>query len=179
MNMMLKPQDIVVALKLVALQEGKWTYSQLAYELGMSQAEVHAGVKRLLASGLVVKGSITPVRPVKRALEEFIIHGIKYSFPPVRGGITRGLATSSSAPPLDKEFVQSDDFPPVWPDPEGPIRGQEFSPLYRSVPKAAQQDQRLYELLALVDAIRGGRARERKIAAEELKSRLGNRCEEY
>ncbi len=172
MFMVLKPQDIVVALKLIALGEGKWTYAQLAYELGMSQAEVHAGIKRLLAAGLVMKDSIAPVQPVKQALEEFLVHGIKYAFPPVRGGITRGVVTSSSAPPLDKEFVLSEDLPPVWPDPEGPVRGQEFSPLYRSVPKAAQQDQRLYELLALVDAIRGGRIREREIAKKELKKRL-------
>ena len=170
--MMLKPQDIVVALKLVALGEGKWTYAQLAYELGMSQAEVHAGVKRLLAAGLAVKDSIAPVRPVRQALEEFLVHGIKYAFPPMRGGITRGVVTSSSAPPLDKVFIHSEELPPVWPDPEGTVRGQEFSPLYRSVPKAAQQDQRLYELLALVDAIRGGRARERVIAIEELSKRL-------
>ena len=170
--MMLKPQDIVVALKLVALGGGKWTYSQLAYELSMSQAEVHAGVKRLLASGLVMKDSIAPVRPVKRALEEFLVHGIKYSFPPERGGITRGVVTSSSAPPLDKKFVHTDELPPVWPDSEGSVRGQEFSPLFRSVPKAAQRDRRLYELLALVDAIRGGRARERKMAVEELQARL-------
>ncbi len=171
--MILKPQDIVVVLKLVALGKVKWTYSQLSYELGLSQAEVHAGVKRLLASGLVIKDSIAPVRPVKRSLEEFLVHGIKYSFPPVRGGITRGVVTSSSAPPLNNKFVHSEDLPPVWPDPEGPTKGQEFSPLYRTVPKAVQQDQRLYELLALVDAIRGGRARERKIAAEELRIRLG------
>lgn len=172
--MILKPQDIVVALKLVAWREGKWTYAQLASELGMSQAEVHAGIKRLLAAGLVMKDSLAPVRPVKQALEEFLVHGIKYAFPPVRGGITRGVVTSSSAPPLDKKFAPTEDLPPVWPDPEGSARGQGFSPLYRSVPKAAQQDQRLYELLALVDAIRGGRARERKIAVEELRARLEN-----
>ena len=174
MVMMLKPQDIVVALKLVALGEGKWTYSQFSYELGMSQAEVHAGVKRLLASGLVMKDSIAPVRPIRRALEEFLVHGVKYAFPPVRGGITRGVVTGFSAPPLDKKIVQTEDLPQVWPDPEGPVRGLAFSPLYRSVPKAALQDERLYELLVLVDVIRDGRARERKIAVEELQARLRN-----
>jgi hypothetical protein len=32
----------------------------------------------------------------------------------------------------------------------------------------------LYELLTIVDAIRDGRAREREIAIEELKMRLGS-----
>ena len=52
------------------------------------------------------------------------------------------------------------------------MRGLAFAPLYPSVPAAALQDSRLYELLALVDAIRDGRARERKFAAKELESRL-------
>lgn len=63
----------------------------------------------------------------------------------------------------------------MWPDPEGDTRGNEFSPLYKSVPKAARKDMKLYELLALVDAVRDGRAREREIAIRELKARLGAR----
>jgi hypothetical protein len=46
-------------------------------------------------------------------------------------------------------------------------------------PYAARLDEKLYELLVLIDAIRGGQARERKIAIEELRKRMGNRCEEY
>jgi hypothetical protein len=48
----------------------------------------------------------------------------------------------------------------------------EFSPLYKNVPEAARRDPKLYELLALVDAIRDGRAREREIAIDELKARI-------
>jgi hypothetical protein len=62
--------------------------------------------------------------------------------------------------------------PPVWPDPEGEVRGTATSPIYKSVPKAARQDEQPYELLVLVDAIRGGRAREREIAIKELRERL-------
>ena len=53
-------------------------------------------------------------------------------------------------------------------------RGYEFSSLYKTVPKAALKDNRFYELLAIVDTIRDGRAREREIAIKELKLRLGN-----
>jgi len=60
-----------------------------------------------------------------------------------------------------------------WPDPMGETRGSSFSPLYKSVPKAARNDKALYELLVLVDAIRGGRARERELAIKEIKRRLG------
>jgi hypothetical protein len=69
-------------------------------------------------------------------------------------------------------LVSSNDPPPVWPDPEGNVRGQAFSPLYKSVPKAARQDRQLYELLVLADAIRGGLQREREIAITELAKRL-------
>ncbi len=58
------------------------------------------------------------------------------------------------------------------PDPKGEVRGESFSPLYKSAPKAAKKDPKLYELLVLVDAIRGGRARERGFAMKELKKRL-------
>ena len=43
---------------------------------------------------------------------------------------------------------------------------------YSSVPAACRVDPKLYELLALVDAIRDGRARERKIAIKEVQSRI-------
>jgi hypothetical protein len=69
-------------------------------------------------------------------------------------------------------IVSCDQLPPVWPDPEGEEQGYEFSPLYKSVPKAAAKDYKLYELLVLVDAIRDSRAREREIAVKEIKARL-------
>jgi hypothetical protein len=72
-----------------------------------------------------------------------------------------------------KQFIAGgDDPPPVWPFAEGPVRGCSFAPLHKNVPQAALEDSRLYELLALVDALRGGRARERDLAGRELKKRL-------
>lgn len=82
------------------------------------------------------------------------------------------MPTSYAAPPLNKEIVQSSEYPPVWPYAKGTVRGYEFSPLHKSVPLAAEKDGELYELLALVDAIRGGRAREASIAIKQLKDRL-------
>ncbi|UYZ63160.1 hypothetical protein [Hymenobacter weizhouensis] len=59
--------------------------------------------------------------------------------------------------------------PYVWPDIEGTTRGQAVEPLYNKVPHAAKGDPRLYELLALTDALRVGRAREKKIAQQKIK----------
>jgi hypothetical protein len=168
--MNLKPQDIYILLKLVALGESPWSYASVAGELFMSASEVHAGIKRAVVARLIhPQGG----KPLKKSLEEFLIHGVKYAFPPDRGGLTRGVPTGYAAPPLKDIISQPNEPPPVWPDPDGDTRGYEFSPLYKTIPKAALRDKMLYELLAIVDAIRDGRAREREIAVKELKVRLG------
>ena len=170
--MILKPQDIVVLLKLIAIGPEPWTFQRLAVELSISQSEVHAGVRRAVAARLMSDATTASGRPVRDALLEFLVHGVKYAFPPERGALTRGVPTGYAAPPLNKLIVGSSDPPPVWPYAEGSVRGLAFAPLYPSVPAAALKDARLYELLALVDAIRDGRARERTLAAKELESRL-------
>ena len=167
--MILKPQDIVIMLKLIVWGDKEWSYPSLSYELSMSASEVHAGVKRAVAARLM---DMHRKIPLKSNLLEFVIHGVKYAYPPDRGGITRGIPTSYAALPLRELIIQSDEPPPVWPEPEGQVRGYEFSPLFSSVPRACMVDPKLYELLALLDAIRDGRARERKIAIEEIQSRF-------
>lgn len=169
--MQLKPQDILVALKLVVSGQLPRTYASLAVELGMSPSEIHAASKRLLAAGLVFQEG-QRLMPNLASLSEFLQHGLRYVFLPVRGAMTRGMATAHAAPVLSEHFQQDPEPPPVWPDPDGDVRGQSFEPLYKSAPKAARNEPALYDLLALIDAIRGGRARERKLAAELLKQKL-------
>jgi len=171
--MNLKPQDVLVLLKLVAIGPRAWTYASLAAELGMSSSQLHDAIGRVLKARLAVKraGSIVPRI---RNLEGFLIHGLPYVFVPERGAMTRGLPTSHAASPLVQKIVSDGEPPPVWPDPGGEVRGITFSPLCKCAPHAARADPALYELLALVDAIRDGRARERAIAARELKQRLGS-----
>ena len=169
--MILKPQDVVILLKLVTIGKDAWSFSTLSAALFMSPSEVHAGIHRAMAAKLAVK--ITDrVKPAIRSLEELIVHGLRYVFVPDRGEITRGMPTLHAGPPLSQMLVSSSDPPPVWPDPEGNVRGQSFSPLYKSVPKAARLDIQLYELLVLSDAIRGGRQREREMAIKEISKRL-------
>jgi hypothetical protein len=45
-----------------------------------------------------------------------------------------------------------------------------IEPLHPSVPFAAMQDAKLYEMLALFDALRVGKARERGMALERLEA---------
>jgi len=174
--MALKPQDVVVTLKLTEFKGKRPPFAQIAEELSMSVSEVHAAVKRAQAARLL-HGPEFGERPNVKALEEFLLHGLKYVFPAQHGAMTRGLPTSYAAEPLRRHIRAGNEPLPVWPDPVGPVRGLAFEPLYPSVPQAARRDPYLYELLALVDAIRDGRARERKMAEKELMNRLRSRNE--
>ncbi len=169
--MIAKSLDIVVLLKLL-LERRKSPYAQLSEELGISASEIHAAVRRGIAAGLIDPESRLPLR---KPLQDYLLHGVRYAFPAKLGPVVRGLPTAYAARPLSDK-ISSNDLPPVWPDPEGNIRGVAVEPLYGSVTKAAKRDSLLYELLALVDALRIGRARERNLAEEELKQRITHAC---
>jgi hypothetical protein len=170
----LKPQDVVVALKLLGYPQGRPAISIVASELGLSPSEVHGAIQRLRSSRLL-HGQTLKDKPNISGLEEFLVHGLKYAFPAEHSQMTRGIATSYAAEPLKSEIAPSNDLPPVWPWADGNTRGIGLEPLYKSVPHAAMRDPALYELLALVDAIRDGRARERNLAERDLLQRLGAR----
>ena len=184
--MSLHAQDVVVVLKLVAYRDRskRWTYAELGKALFMSASQVFRSVERAEAARLLSAVSIsssaetreefplTWMFPNNSNLKEFLIHGVRYCFPVERGGPTRGTPTAEAAPPLNQLLTQDFPLPPVWPNPEGLLRGIAFSPLHKSVPKAAIRDLDLYALLALLDAIREGRAREREIAIRELTARI-------
>ena len=139
--MILKPQDVVILMKLVAIGNGNWSYSRLAGSLWMSPSEVHAGVKRIIKARLASVQQDRTI-PNSRNLESFLVHGVPYVFVPELGEITRGMPTGYAGPALSPFFQSVDDLPPVWPDPDGEVRGQSFSPLYKSVPQAAREDQK-------------------------------------
>ncbi len=164
----LKSQDLLVTLKLTLTQgEKPPSYNDLAHDLAMSPSKVHDAVVRATDAGLLVFDR----KPNRRALLEFILHGVRYAFYAKLGPVTRGVPTAHAAPPLVEE-IAAGDLPPVWPDPLGSVRGEAVEPLHKSAPQAARHDARLHELLALVDAIRIGRARERNLAAKHLERRL-------
>jgi len=166
--MFTKPQDIVVALKL-ALGGALPSYADLGEELGMSASEVHAAVRRL-GEARLLDPETKEVR--REALRNFLVHGVPYAFPARAKEVTRGVPTAWAAPVLSEKFSAADQIQPVWPDPDGRVQGAAVKPLYSSVPHAAQRDPALYDLLALVDAIRLGRARERSLAEKEISERL-------
>lgn len=145
--------------------------AQMSVDLSISSSEVHAALRRLELSRLV-SGGREGHRPLVGAVREFLLHGVKYAFPAKRGEVTRGVPTSYAAPPLSRLIIAGPEPPPVWPHAEGQQRGVGIEPMYKTVPAAALRDPFLYELLALIDALRDGRARERALAEKELLDRL-------
>ena len=167
----LRPQDVVVLAKLLAYGGKRPPMSQMGLDLSMSSSEIHGALKRL-AQARLVSNEAGETRPLLQAVEEFLVHGVRYAFPAKRGEVTRGVPTSYAAPPLSDQVLGNQDLPPVWPYAEGAVRGVTLEPLYRSVPAAALRDSALHQILALIDALRDGRVRERKLAEQHLRNRI-------
>jgi len=161
----LKPVDVAVGLRLAEVPEAK--YAQLSADLGISSSTAHGSVRRLQASGLLRPGG----RQVNRlAFREFLEHGVRYAFPARPGAEVRGVPTAHSGPLLTGHIVAEDVF--VWPDADGPARGYAIEPLYPGAKRLPASCPSLYEALTLVDALRVGRTRERRLASAALHLRL-------
>jgi len=164
-------QDIAILLKL-SLSNGKSVLAKdLARDLYLSPSEISKSLQRSRDAGLLYLSGAEK-RVNRAALLELLVHGLRYVFPPQRGGLTRGIPTGASVAPLSASFSPETEPPSVWPYVEGQTRGLSFSPLYKGAPQASLVDAELYKLLALCDAIRGGRTRERNIASGMLKEVL-------
>ena len=163
---MLKPQDLLVALKLVALGRGTaWTYHSLAESLTLSLSETHNAVKRAQRCGLLSGPSFVPI---SKAIHEFLVHGVRYVFPAEIGRRTRGLLTGPHAPPLLNKLSVQEEQGLVWPYARGDSRASSLKPLHKGVPIASASDPKLYALLVLVDGLRLPSARVREMSAKLL-----------
>lgn len=175
---MLKPQDIVISLKLLQYgsREIAPTYAELAHVLKMSQSEAHGGVKRALQVGLLSR-SLASTRSmpvvVRAALGDFLICGLKYVWPTEIGGIGRGMPTATSVPAVAEEMdVTGSEIPFVWPFATGSVRGETVKPLYPRCPEVCDTEKTLHEWLALVDVLRLKTGREAKLAEYAIRKRL-------
>lgn len=161
----LRPVDAVVALHLVFHPEDRYEHLSEVLDIGLGSS--HRAVKRLAAAGLVLphRRAVSP-----GALTEFLEHGIRFAFYPVTGPEAQGVPTAHSGPPMAERIAS--DRAMVWPSVDGTVRGDSLVPLYEGAPGLALRSPDLYELLTLVDAVRVGRARERRIAIELLHEKL-------
>lgn len=119
---MLKPQDVMIVLKIVAMHQREWKYSEAALELYMSPSEVHAGVKRLKKCCLLNEmtmgfGTVeTKLHlPDIANIKEFLQHGLRYVFPSVVTEPVSGLPTSYGVVHLFFEgYTSKMSYIPVW-----------------------------------------------------------------
>ena len=166
--MQLKPQDTVLALRYWSLKQDKLDSSvrDIAESIGISASEVSKGTKRLVAARLVVERDAR-VFAEAGALLEWLGYGVRYAYPQESVGYGRGMATSWNCPVLKSEMVAP--IPAfVWPVSGGGTDGALIKPFHGSVPVAASKDERLYQVLSLLEAIRGGKPRELAIARNIL-----------
>jgi len=164
----MRPQDVVILLKMITLQNSNWTFAQIAASLQISESEVSNAMERNKLAGLA---SPDKAKVNKLALREFLIYGIKYVFPPLIGYSTRGIATAHSAPPVN-QFIAENDENYVWKYYKGTRRGNSIFSLYEKIPKIVESQPELYEFLAIIDTLRTGKKREIEIAIYELDKKL-------
>ena len=164
----MRPQDIVVLLKIIAYSNEGWMQKQLANDLSLSKSEVSESLSRSVYAGLL---SDDKKIVNKKALMGFIVHGIKYTFPIQGGTLAIGLTTGCVAPILKDYFPN--ETPLVWPDKQGSNRGLLIEPLYPGAAEASKKDPMLYDLLALCDVFRIGNEKEINKATELLGNIFG------
>jgi hypothetical protein len=164
----IRPADILVLLKLAVKRAA--SLRSLESELGLSKSSIATSIARLRQAKLVKdeEGGIGINRLLAR---DFLEHGARWIAPATIGDFELGLPTAHSFESLAKK-LSGDLDPVVLPLPHGPARGRAVSPLHPRAPAAAQKDPELLHLLAIVDALRIGRARDREVAAAELKECL-------
>ena len=163
----MRPQDIVILLKIVSKRKQIWQNKDLAYELFLSQSEVSESLNRSMIAGLI---NSEKEKVHRQSLLEFIRYGVHYVFPVIPGGLSHGVLTAHSHSLMRAEFASEQNY--VWPEVGGKEMGLTVEPLYKDVVKAIKKDENLYNLLALVDVLRVGRAREINYALPILKTRI-------
>ena len=160
----MRPQDIAILLKIISMDKKIWQQLNLAAELRISISEVSESLNRSKLAGL-----IDPNKKMvnRQNLVEFLEHGLRYVFPTEPGATVRGIPTAHSHPFMKKMF--SSNTPYVWPSNNGNELGLTIEPLYNKQVEAVREDPEFYKLMALVDVVRVGKAREIQYALTELK----------
>lgn len=172
----IKPHDLIILLKVLLKGKKGWKYEQLEAELGVSKSVIHRSLSRCAKAKFISPNPFDYF--FASNLEEFLLHGVQYSFAVEPGKISRGIPTGHSAPVLNNLIISEKDQY-VWPYAKGEVRGQSIEPLDKRVPEIAQKDEDLYELLALIDAIRAGKNREKEIAGKMLTDKINSYALSY
>lgn len=163
---MMRPHDILVISKIIVAGETDWKQTDLAEGLLMSQSEISASLRRSDRAHLLNKRE--KILYPQNVLD-FMVHGFPYVFPVEIGPVSKGVPTALSHP-LFLESFPLPAIPFVWASKAGDILGQSITPLHPRQAEAALKDEGLYQLLACLDVIRMGKAREKQVAMLTIES---------
>ena len=169
---MIKSPDIYVLSGLLANEED-WSYRSLAERLRVPHPVVQRALERAKDSGLYLGDRREVHIP---HFEEFALHALRFVAPAQLGALMPGVPAAWAAEPMAGAIRSAgDEPPPVWPFARGKVRGQAIEPLHPAAPEAVEDWPDLGEILALLDSLRTGDARVRKVAGDLLSKMLRNR----
>lgn len=160
----MRPQDVIILLKLAIDGEEGSRIKDLSSKLFLSGSEVSESLNRSSIAGLLLPGSRTVNAD---SFLNFLEHGLQYVFPAQLGPVMQGMFTAHSESSLYLSFSSEEKL--VWADELGKERGPTILPLYPTVVKAVKKDRTLYRLLALCDIIRVGDASDKNKAVWHLR----------
>lgn len=169
---MVKDSDIYVLGGLLGQKE-RWTYRSLAERLFVPHPVVQRALERTKGADLYSAERREVHLP---HFEEFALHALRFVAPAQLGALAPGVPAAWAAEPM-VEAIRSaaDEPPPVWPYARGQVRGQAIEPLHAAAPEAIESWPDLGEILALLDSLRAGDARVRKVAGDLLSRMLRER----
>jgi len=160
----LKSQDTLVLCSLIF--DPDLMQKEISSLTSLSTSEISLSFKRLRHARLM--NSNAQILVYEHCLE-FFVHAVKFLFPPLLGGEVVGMKTASSF----KKFSISKSehsMDVVWPFLKGDTKGLAVYPIHENVPSFCCNRIEYYEFFASLDLIRVGKARERSIGKNVLKS---------
>lgn len=166
----MRPQDIVILLKLIIDSEEEVRIKDLSSKLFISASEISESLHRSAIAGLL--------DPISRKVDKdvflkFLEHGLSYVFPAQLGSVMQGVFTAHSESSLYLNFSSEEKL--VWADEQGKERGSTILPLYPTVIKAIRKEKLLYKMLALCDIIRVGDSSDKNKAIWHLREAFQNK----
>jgi hypothetical protein len=171
---MIKAADVYVLSGLLVNDED-WSFRSLADRLCVSHPMVQRAMSRSKGADLYSakrRGVHLP------HFEEFAVHALRFVVPARLGPLESGIPAAWAAEPVVSAIHSSgEDPPPVWPYFRGHLRGQAIEPLHASAPEAVENWPQLGEILAILDSLRAGDLRVRRIAEDLLSGMLRRRAE--
>jgi hypothetical protein len=172
---MVKKPDIYVLSGLLT-HVGDWSYRSLADRLRAPHPMVQRALARAQDADLY-SGERREVHVPH--FEEFAIHALRFVAPVQLGALVPGVPAAWAAEPMASAIRSSgEEPPPVWPYAKGRVRGQAIEPLHPAAAEAVEGWPELREILVLLDSLRAGDPRVRRVAEDLLMRLLRERARE-